>query len=58
MWDTVILYSFGIDSNIIYSIKHLTSEIFRIFDITNYYHFFHFLEYDGNDLKIDCRSLF
>ena len=36
----IILYSFGIDSNIIYLTKFLSSNISRIFDIVKYYIFF------------------
>ena len=53
-----MLYSFSIDSNIIYLTKGLSSDISGVFDIAKCYIFSYFLDYDGNVLKLDCRSLF
>ena len=54
----VILYSFGKDSNITYSINVQTPIFLEYSILQKTIYFSYFLEYDGNVLKIDQWSLF
>ena len=54
----VILYYFCINLNITYSTKSIKSDIPECMIFQNNYIFSYFLEYVGNDLKIDQWPVF